>query len=138
MVSNPLVKLSCILPYLNVKLRLSTIILATNLLWDIGNFGINTTPDSVTWDGWSYDVELCMKIPGAGYYRRDHEQAVSPHAIGCQAPTRLDEYITILKGQHGSEIIIFNRTVKYSEKMCIHFYFDCHHVTKNNMVTQNR
>ena len=47
-----------------------------------------------------------MEIPEFGYLRRDHEQAVLPHAIGCQAPTSLDEYKSILKGQHGFQWLI--------------------------------
>ena len=76
---------------------MSNIILATNSLWT-GKLGISTTTNSVTWGGSSFDEELCMDIPGAGYFRRDHEQAVIPHAIGCQAPTHIDEYIAILEG----------------------------------------
>ena len=81
-----------------------TIILATNQLWtgDIERrLGISISKNSVTWGGSSFDETLCMDIPRFGYYKRDHEQAVLPHAIGCQAPTRPDEYISILKGQPG-------------------------------------
>ena len=79
---------------------MSTIVQETNSL-STRELGISTNKNSVTWGGYYFDEELCMEIPRAGYFRRDNEQAVLPHAIGCQAPTHLDEYITILKGQHG-------------------------------------
>ena len=53
-----------------------------------------------------------MDIPGSGYFRRANEQAVLPHAIGCQAPTDLSEYITILKGQHGLEFLFISHCTK--------------------------
>ena len=86
---------------------MSIIILATNRVWEGDvpghirrRLGLSIRKDYVTWGGSSFDWTLCMDIPKLGYYRRDHEQAVLPHAIGCQAPTRPDEYVSILKGQH--------------------------------------
>ena len=82
--------------------------IATNRVWhgDVPyhiqrRLGFSISKNSVTWGGSSFDSTLCMDIPRVGYYRRDHEQAVLPHAIGCQVPTRPDDYISILKGQHG-------------------------------------
>ena len=60
----------------------------------------------VTWGYSRFDETVCMEIPEFGYLRRDHEQAVLPHAIGCQAPTSLDKYISILKGQYGFQWLI--------------------------------
>ena len=68
--------------------------------------GIRATQNYVTWGQISFDKSLCIELPEYGYIRRDYEPAVLPHAIGCQAPTHIDEYIAILKGQHGFEFII--------------------------------
>ena len=68
-------------------------------LWK--KFQIRTNKNYVTWGHTRFDWSLCIDLPEYGYIRRDYEQAVLPHAIGCQAPTRRDEYIAILKGQHG-------------------------------------
>ena len=74
---------------------------------DIGNYGdideklgIRITKNYVTWGALSFDQTLCMNIPEFGYVRRDLEQAVLPHAIGCQAPIGIDEYIAIFKGHY--------------------------------------
>ena len=69
-----------------------------NLIWK--EFRIRATKNYLTWGHTRFDHSLCIDIPEFGYYRRDHEQAVLPHAIGCQAPTRPDEYIATLKGQY--------------------------------------
>ena len=66
---------------------------------------IRISKNFVSWGYTYFDEEVCMEMPAFGYLRRDHEQAVLPHAIGCQAPTSLDKYISILKGQHGLKFL---------------------------------
>ena len=103
---------------------ISIIFPATNCLWkphdyysnpefigernggDIDNkLGIRISKNFVSWGFSNFDETLGMEIPFFGFLRRDHEQAVLPHAIGCQVPTSSDKYISILTGQHGLKFL---------------------------------
>lgn len=59
--------------------------------------GVTVGNESITWDGLVYDYKLCDTFPKEGYFRRENEQIVLPHAIGCEAPKATSEYINILK-----------------------------------------
>ena len=55
--------------------------------------------DSITW---GYNVwerfPVCKRFPEKGFFRRESELRVLPHAIGCQSPMSVKEYQLILKG----------------------------------------
>ena len=62
--------------------------------------------NAITW-GKNYDVTgavkdiwngKCMLFPDGGFFKRENERFVLPHAIGCQPPTNNYEYDLILQG----------------------------------------
>ena len=61
--------------------------------------GLKFTNDSITWGEYYYDDVLCTDVPSNGSYRRQNEQAVLPHALGCQNPTAVQEYRFFLQGK---------------------------------------
>ena len=60
--------------------------------------GVVFRTDSITWGGEKYDDVLCTNVPSNGFYRRQNEQAVLPHAIACQNPTHVLQYAHSLQG----------------------------------------
>ena len=73
--------------------------LEINRLVDFGEekLGVTFRNDSITWGESGYDDVLCNYVP-YGYFRRQNEQLVLPHAIGCQNPTVNQEYRLFLQG----------------------------------------
>lgn len=70
----------------------------------LGNFGdtlldVKISKDSITWGGEERDHKTCLTFPKNGHYKRSNEQAVLPHAIGCQHPSTVWEYGSVLKGK---------------------------------------
>ena len=57
--------------------------------------GIHIGKDAITWGDWN---EKCMIFPNGGFFKRENEKFVLPHAIGCQSPAFNSAYDLILKG----------------------------------------
>ena len=53
---------------------------------------------SVTWGHDHIDKETCLKFPEYGFFKRQSERSVLPHAIGCQPPSHNDAYMLVLQG----------------------------------------
>ena len=59
--------------------------------------GIKVGSESVTWGQMSFDRQACVAYPSYGYYKRTKEVSVLPYAVGCQLPTEISEYQTVLQ-----------------------------------------
>ena len=73
----------------------------TNRLGNFGDtlVGVHISKDSITWGGEELDSNTCLSFPKNGHYKRSNEQSVLPHAVGCQRPSYLYEYGSVLKGK---------------------------------------
>ena len=70
----------------------------------LGNFGdtlldVEIREDSITWGGVKRDMKSCLNFPANGHYKRSNEESVLPHTIGCQRPSKMWEYQSVLKGK---------------------------------------
>ena len=69
----------------------------------LGNFGdtlldIKISKDSITWGKEERDSKTCLIFPKFGFYKRSNEKSVLPHVIGCQRPSKLWDYVPVLRG----------------------------------------
>lgn len=73
------------------------------------SFGIKINKESVTWSDnvgldiaerhkMCFDNETCLIFPDQGFFKRETERSVLPHAVGCQLPSHNSHYMLILKG----------------------------------------
>ena len=60
--------------------------------------GIQIKQDSLIWGGEFQDEETCLWLPWNGFFKRENESFVLPHAVGCQTPTLTSDYVHSLKG----------------------------------------
>lgn len=73
------------------------------------SFGIKIDKQSVTWSDnvglyvtdrhkMCFNNETCLLFPDQGFFKRETERSVLPHAVGCQSPSHNSDYMSILKG----------------------------------------
>ena len=61
-------------------------------------FDIAINEDSITQYGKEQDRGSCLVFPRWGFFRRPNEPSVLPHAIGCQSPSPVWNYMLVLLG----------------------------------------